>query len=141
MTRMKRQPGSSYRPRVRNTRPRAAVERVVQGSSRPLTATEILEQGRAEIAGLGIATVYRALGAMAAEGILDTIQLPNDAPRYQPHIDREHHFFICRSCQRVFWIFGSMPEVARMTPPDFVHEHHAVYLYGTCAECRNLSTA
>jgi Fur family transcriptional regulator, ferric uptake regulator len=128
----------AYRPRQRNTRPRAAVERAIQRGTRPLTAGEILEHGRAEIPTLGIATVYRTLGTMAAEGTVETIQLPNDAPRYHRPLDREHHYFTCRVCQRVFWIFGSMPEVARMTPPGFLLEDHSVRLYGACAECREL---
>lgn len=122
--------------RVRNTRQRDAVARVIHQSDRPLTASEVLELGRHEIVGLGIATVYRTLANMAAEGTIETVQIPNDPPRYERRIDREHHYFCCRECGRAFWVFGSTPEIDRMTPRNFTVNGHAIYLYGRCVECR-----
>lgn len=122
--------------RLRNTRQRAAVESVVLAASRPLTAHEVLAEARDRSAGLGIATVYRALAALEAEGAVVAVQLPNEPPRFEPRMLREHHYFRCHHCRRAFWVFGSTPEIERMKPAQCTLERSLVFLYGYCVDCR-----
>lgn len=85
--------------------------------------------------GFGIATVYRAVSALERDGTVRRIVLPADSPRYEPAALSRHHYFRCNGCQRVYWVFGSFPEVAGMLPDGFVKESHEVYLYGSCSGC------
>ncbi|MCW5963755.1 MAG: transcriptional repressor [Bryobacterales bacterium] len=121
--------------RVRNTRQRGVVERIVLESERPLTIQEVLALARLAIPKLGSATVYRRLATLMAEGSVTPVQLPNDALRFESRTDQEHHYFRCRVCQRAFRVFGTTPEVERMRPPDFIVDAHAIFLYGRCADC------
>ena len=62
----------------RTTRQRAAISLVIQGARRPLTPEEVLEGARAVVRALGMATVYRNLKRLAAEGTVQVITLPGD---------------------------------------------------------------
>lgn len=50
----------------------------------PLTPQEILELASAEMASLGLATVYRNLGSMQESGEVRAVHLPGDAARFEP---------------------------------------------------------
>ncbi len=126
---------NSQRLRLRNTRQRAVVEQVVLASNRPLTAQEVLTEGRTQLPGLGIATVYRTLATLEAEGAVSAVKLPNDPPRFEPRMSREHHYFRCQHCRRAFWVFGSTPEIERMKPAHFTVDDHSIFLYGYCVDC------
>ncbi|MCU0227602.1 MAG: transcriptional repressor [Bryobacterales bacterium] len=135
---MRNQP-RPLRTRMRNTRQRAVVEKVLQDCRRPLTAQEVLSVARQQLASLGIATVYRTLATLEAEGAVAQVQLPNDPPRFEPHMTREHHYFRCQHCRRAFWVFGSTPEIDRMKPAHCIVDAHSIFLYGCCVDCRPLA--
>ena len=64
----------------RSTKQRAAIEQAMAEADRPLAPQEVLELAQASLPGLGIATVYRALKAMAEEGFLHEVHLPERTP-------------------------------------------------------------
>jgi Fe2+ or Zn2+ uptake regulation protein len=64
----------------RSTKQRAAIEQAMAKAGRPLAPQEVLELAQATLPGLGIATVYRALKAMAEEGFLHEVHLPERTP-------------------------------------------------------------
>lgn len=123
------------RGRIRNTRQRGVVERIVLESDRPLTAQEVLALARMSIPGLGSATVYRTLAMMLMEGSVTQVQLPSDPPRFELATHRESHYFQCRVCHRAFRVFGATPEVEQMRPPGSIVDAKAIFLYGRCADC------
>ena len=67
----------------RRTRQRAALKEAIERAARPLTPQEILEAGQAVVPGLGIATVYRNVKALLAEGWLQKVEMPGSADRYE----------------------------------------------------------
>ncbi|MBY0491082.1 MAG: transcriptional repressor [Gemmatimonadaceae bacterium] len=119
----------------RNTKQRDAIREVFERTARPLGPTEVLEAGRAQVAGLGIATVYRTINSLVESGWLVPVELPGEAPRYERSGAAHHHHFRCRSCDRVFEIQGCPGDLADLTPAGFVLEAHEVVLYGVCASC------
>jgi Fur family ferric uptake transcriptional regulator len=127
----------------RTTRQRAAISLVIQRAKRPLTPLEVLEGARAAVRPLGMATVYRNLKRLAAEGTVKVITLPGESPRYEMAVSAHHHHFQCTACRRVYDVPGCPGNLRRMAPRGFRVEHHDVTLYGRCSECskRELRTA
>lgn len=119
----------------RNTRQRGAIRRAFQRAERPLSTTEVLEGARSEVAGLGIATVYRNIRTLLDEAWLRTIALPGVAPRYEIEGKPHHHYFHCRGCDRCFDVEGCVANLPLPTPPGFTLEAHEIVLYGRCADC------
>jgi Fur family transcriptional regulator, ferric uptake regulator len=97
--------------------------------------TEVLEQGRTRVRGLGIATVYRTIGSLVSSGWLIPVELPGESPRYERAGAAHHHHFRCQVCARVFEIFGCPGDLQELTPPGFQLERHEVVLYGRCERC------
>jgi len=119
----------------RRTRQRAAIRSVLEAASRPLSIAEILELAQKQVRGLGIATVYRTVGALLEEGFLSAVEISGEAPRYELSGRGHHHHFRCRRCRRVFEVEGCLPQVQELAPAGFVVEKHEILLFGLCPDC------
>jgi Fur family ferric uptake transcriptional regulator len=119
----------------RNTRQRAAIDRVFGEAMRPLDPQEVLAAARRYVPRLGIATVYRALKSLADEGRVVSVTLPGEHARYEAAGREHHHHFQCRRCQKVFELVGCPGDFNGLTPPGFRLEDHEVVLYGRCSSC------
>ncbi len=119
----------------RDTQQRRAIRSAIEWASRPLSPREVLDQAGPHSPGLGIATVYRTLKGGVEGGWLRQVDLPGEAPRYEPTGKQHHHHFHCRVCDRVYEIEGCPDGLHGLTPPGFALEAHEVVLYGRCAEC------
>lgn len=121
----------------RTTRQRKAIRSALQRAGRPLSAGEVHAAAREAVPGLGIATVYRNLRALAQEGWLLEVEIPGPGPmRYEVAGKGHHHHFHCRLCDRVFEVDDCPGGVVALTPDGFRTESHDVILYGLCAACR-----
>ena len=120
----------------RNTRQRDAIRTAIEGSTRPLLPQEVLEVVRTIVPGVGLATIYRNLKLLVAEGVVQVITLPGDNPRYETTDSHHHHHFQCTTCQRVYDIPGCPGNLRGLAPRGFTVEHHDVTLYGRCSDCR-----
>ena len=119
----------------RATRQRDAIRSVIQAAKRPLSPAEVLEGARAAVPALGMATVYRNLKLLVAEGIVQVITLPGDSPRYEMRDSAHHHHFQCTTCRRVYDVPGCPGNLRRLAPRGFSVDHHDVTLYGRCSNC------
>jgi Fur family ferric uptake transcriptional regulator len=119
----------------RRTRQRAAIQDVVNGAPRPLSAAEIHELAEHRLTGIGIATVYRTIKSLIEAGEVVTVSLPGDTPRYERAALGHHHHFHCRSCGRVFEMHGCPKNLAQIAPRGFEVDDHEVVLYGRCRTC------
>ncbi len=119
----------------RKTRQRAAIRDTLAGAGRPLLPQEVLQAAQARVPGLGIATVYRNLKALVAEGELRAVDLPGENPRFELRSHGHHHHFQCRGCQRVFDVHACPGDLSRLAPSGFTVDDHDLTLYGRCAEC------
>ena len=119
----------------RATRQRDAIRSAIQASKRPLSPGEVLEAARLEVNALGLATVYRTLKLLVAEGAVQVITLPGDSPRYEMAESKHHHHFQCNTCRRVYDVPGCPGDLRRLAPRGFTVEHHDVTLYGRCRGC------
>ncbi len=121
----------------RRTRQQAAIFQTLQDAEVPLTPRQIRRRARRQVPTLSQATVYRVLKSLIEAGQVATLDLPDLPPMYERSDRRHHHFFRCRSCDRLFEVRGCAQLVDRLVPEGFVLEEHEVYLAGTCRDCRD----
>jgi Fur family ferric uptake transcriptional regulator len=119
----------------RNTRQRAAILDAISRAGRPLLPKEILQSAQRALPGLGIATVYRNLKALLADGQIKVVDLPAENARFEMAGGRHHHHFQCTRCQRVFDVDACPGDLSGLAPPGFAVEDHDLTLYGRCKEC------
>jgi Fur family ferric uptake transcriptional regulator len=119
----------------RKTRQRSAIDSVLRRAKRPLSPQEILDETRLAVRAIGLATVYRTLKLLVAEGTVSAIDLPGETSRYEPSTRSHHHHFQCTRCNRVYDVPGCPGNLRRMAPRGFTVEHHDVTLYGRCSDC------
>jgi Fur family transcriptional regulator, ferric uptake regulator len=124
----------------RATRQREAIKSVIEAARRPLSPREVLEGARSAVRALGMATVYRNLKLLVAEGAVQVITLPGDGARYEMREAAHHHHFQCTTCRRVYDIPGCPGNLGALAPRGFTVEHHDVTLYGRCSVCGNGET-
>ncbi|ALD13937.1 Fur family transcriptional regulator [Clavibacter capsici] len=123
----------------RNTWQREAVRQALDASSDFVSAQRL--HARLHDAGspIGLATVYRALGDLAAEGDADSLQSPDGEALYRTcATGGHHHHLICRVC-------GKTVEIAADEVESWAHDvaarngftapSHVVDVFGLCAEC------
>jgi Fur family ferric uptake transcriptional regulator len=90
-------------------------------------------------ASVGLATVYRTLGMMAAQGEVDTLVRPDGETLYRRCSDRHHHHLVCRRCGRTVEVAGPGVESWAQAVAEehgFTDVSHTLELFGLCAQCR-----
>lgn len=119
----------------RSTRQRDAIKAVIDLAQRPLSPQEILEGAQSEVAGLGMATVYRNLKSLVELDKLVVVSLPGESARYESAGHQHHHHFHCSACDKVFDVHQCPGNMLNLAPSGFVVERHELTLYGQCAAC------
>ena len=119
----------------RSTRQRVAIMSAIGSAGRPLSPLEVLHAARRMVKALGMATVYRNLKRLAAQGSVQAITLPGERARYELRESAHHHHFQCTRCRRVFDVLGCPGNLRGLAPRGFRVERHDVTLYGRCSEC------
>jgi Fur family ferric uptake transcriptional regulator len=117
------------------TRQRQVLGAVFEQAKRPLTPCEIRDEARKEIPSLGIATVYRAINRLVADGQVRPVEVPGAGPHYERAGRRHHHFFLCHQCKRLFDLIGCVQGVQSLAPSGFRVRQHEIVLYGECVSC------
>ena len=125
----------------RYTSGRRTLVEVLVGAGRPLTAAEVLAEGR-----LSQSSAYRNLSVLEAAGVVHRVAGSDEFARFElaeDLTDHHHHHLICTIC-------GSVTDIA---VPDelersieamgaraaesaaFEADHHRLDLFGRCRDC------
>lgn len=120
---------------IRTTKQRNAIKDVFIRHKRPLNTREILHSARDFVPGLGIATVYRTVNTLLAEGWLVRIEVPGNAVCYERAGKDHHHHFLCKDCRKVYDLPGCILSRKPGVPKGFILEDHDIILYGVCKAC------
>jgi Fur family transcriptional regulator, ferric uptake regulator len=128
-------------PIARNTRQKQAIRDAFIEANRPLSPEEALTAAQHHYATLGIATVYRNIKSLLAEGWLDSVSLPGQSTRYEVAGKAHHHHFHCRKCGRMYELGGCAGTVLPKPPRGFRVAGHELLLYGNCARCAETAPA
>lgn len=129
---------SDSKPR-RPTRQRVAVAGMLAERDDFTSAQELHAQLQAQGDSVGLATVYRALQSMAADGEVDVLRTDDGEAVYRQCSTGHHHHLVCRACGRTVEVEG--PTVERWTEKisaehGFADVTHTLEIFGTCADCR-----
>lgn len=127
-------------PIRRRTWQKEAVREALSSSGRFMSAQSLhaaLERSGTRI---GLATVYRALSALAEQGEADSLHSGEEVLYRLCEMDGHHHHLICRLCGRAEEIQAHpveawANEVAR--EKGFIDPNHVVDIFGVCPLCAN----
>lgn len=123
----------------RNTRQRDIVSRALNGLSGFVSAQDLHQRIQATGETIGLATVYRTLASLAAEGGVDALSAPDGTSMYRACASgAHHHHLLCRSCGRAVEIEAHPVEIwAREVAAShgFTQAKHVVDIYGMCPTC------
>lgn len=123
----------------RLTRQRSVVLQVVRASDRHMTAAEVFEAARKQLATISYATVYNSLRYLKDTGLLSEITFGNAASRYDRETTRHDHA-ICTGCGKL--VDFDLPETVELIrsaarhsrfKPESIH----LTLVGLCPDCRS----
>jgi Fur family transcriptional regulator, ferric uptake regulator len=122
----------------RPTRQRAALAEALAEASEFRSAQEIHAELAASGTRVGLATVYRNLQTMAADGDLDVIRTADGEAVYRACSTQHHHHVVCRSCGLAVEVTGASverwaEEVA--AEHGFADVRHTVEIDGVCGGC------
>jgi Fur family ferric uptake transcriptional regulator len=121
----------------RRTKQQAAIERAVTASQRPLSSGEVLARARRTSPTLSLATIYRTLKRLEADGAIARVEIAGQPTRFESHraASTHHHHFVCRECDRVLDIPGCARGVEGLAPAGFTVDSHEIVLFGLCDQC------
>lgn len=126
------------RPTTRQTWQRAAIRDLLEGGDEFRTAQQLHDQLREVGAKVGLATVYRALQAMAEAGEVDVLRSADGEATFRRCSSGHHHHLVCRSCGYSIEIAAREVEewAARVAHAEgFTEVVHEVEVFGLCRAC------
>ena len=95
---------------------------------------ELLGLAQQSLPKLGIATVFRALKDLVAEGAVHCVNIGDEASRYESARGHHHHFK-CIDCGNVFDLFNCPGNLEKLLPQGFELLYHDITLFGKCSCC------
>jgi Fur family ferric uptake transcriptional regulator len=103
-----------------------------------VTAQELHRRLRDGGERIGLATVYRTLGALADSGEVDMLRSEGGEAIYRRCSRTHHHHLVCRTCGATIEVEG--PAVERWTSAiagehGFSDVSHTLEIFGTCPRC------
>ncbi|MGB7449287.1 MAG: transcriptional repressor [Ornithinimicrobium sp.] len=117
------------------TRQQAAVTAELRATEDFTSAQDLHARLRAGGSAVGLATVYRTLTTLAADGDVDVLRTDEGEAVYRACSSGHHHHLVCRDCGRTVEVAG--PTVETWTE-RVAREHgfrdvaHSLEIFGTC---------
>jgi Fe2+ or Zn2+ uptake regulation protein len=128
---------------LRVTRPRVAVLGAVH--DHPHADTEsVIRAARTHLPEVSHQTVYDALNALTAAGLVRRIQPSGSVARYESRVGDNHHHVVCRSCGVIADVDCAIGEVPCLTASDhlgFSIDEAEVIYWGLCPDCSESQTS
>ncbi len=118
----------------RNTIQRNLVLQAVQDLRTHPTADEIYSKVAAQCPTISKGTVYRNLSALAEEGEILRVELPNAPDRFDFHT-MQHHHFKCKSCGRVLDVEMPHMPLEQIAPSGMKIDGYDLVFKGLCHHC------
>jgi Fe2+ or Zn2+ uptake regulation protein len=122
---------------LRVTRPRLAVMNAV--GEHPHAETDvIIRAARQHVPDVSHQTVYDALNALTAAGLLRRIRPSGSLARYETRVGDNHHHVVCRSCGTIADVdcaVGSAPCLVASDDGGFEIDEAEVIYWGLCPQC------
>lgn len=126
--------GTGRRP----TRQRAAIVRAMSASAEFRSAQEVHAALLSSGDRIGLATVYRTLQTLAADGEVDVVRTDDGEAVYRQCSTGHHHHLVCRECGRAIEVEGPAVEAWATTVSaehGFSEVEHTIEIFGRCPDC------
>ncbi|WP_423920465.1 Fur family transcriptional regulator [Frigoribacterium sp. 2-23] len=126
----------------RNTWQREAVREALDTSEGFVSAQAL--HNRLRDTGIGLATVYRALSDLAADGAADSLQQEGESLYRACTPGTHHHHLICRNCGATVEIEADEVETWAQqiaAKHGFTQPQHIVDVFGLCPACTAAAAA
>ncbi|MDO4791872.1 MAG: transcriptional repressor [Buchananella hordeovulneris] len=124
---------------TRITRQRTEIMELLESGDEFRSVQQLHEALRLGGSTTGLATVYRTVNKLAAEGAVDVLRLEDGEARYRRcSTEEHHHHLVCRVCGRTVELDGPPIEewINQIGATNgFVNIGHTLELAGTCAGC------
>jgi Fur family peroxide stress response transcriptional regulator len=137
-------PPRTARPRRRNRSiQRERLLEWLRGTDSHPTAAEIHAALLPQAPRLSIATVYRNLEVLVADGQVDAVAGAGPALRYDANPEPHHHF-VCERCGRIRDLYGPRPRnlTRRLAREQGLRAHRVrLDFYGRCPACLQVPEA
>lgn len=122
---------------IRNTKQRKHLLTLLQSTKSHPNAFWLYEKMLHAFPHLSLSTVYRNLGILEEQGLIQRLSCGAAFDRYDADISMHSHFY-CRICSNIYDIDARMIEQKALMDADF-DEHHTegcqVIFYGICKRC------
>lgn len=124
-------------PATRRTAQKEAVWRALEGSPGFVSAQDLHQKLVSQGDSVGLATVYRQLAALAAEGRADTIPDAGGVLYRVCAPGGHHHHLVCESCGKAIEIQPPLEDWIREVARDsgYTITRHVLEVFGTCPDC------
>lgn len=124
----------------RNTWQKDAVKLALSEATGFVSAQQLHLALRNHGSTIGLATVYRALADLAAQGEADSLQSKDGELLYRACGSDHHHHLICRRCGKTVEIEADKVEtwadqVAKSH--GFTQPSHTIDIFGVCSACNS----
>jgi Fur family transcriptional regulator, ferric uptake regulator len=122
----------------RLTEPRRALAMLIAGQAGHFSAAGLARDARSARLGVGRATIFRTIEALAGVGALERIELPDGEHAYVACEPAHHHHVVCTGCGAAREIddagLRSIVRAAERT--GYRIDEHRLQLFGRCAACQ-----
>jgi len=125
----------------RNTWQKDAVRHALGEATGFVSAQDLHRVLRNHGSSIGLATVYRALADLAAQGEADSLQDNAGLTLFRACGDSHHHHLICTECGRAVEISASEIETwanSVAAQHGFKPATHTIELFGICGQCSDV---
>jgi len=109
---------------------------------RHLSAEDVVDRVRAQLAQVNPSTIYRTLDLLVDEGLLLRTDLGGDRSYYEPAREHAHHHLVCERCGSVQHLHDEELGDLRArveAGTGFALGRAEITLHGLCASCRATS--
>lgn len=115
------------------SRQRDAVFHAVASVKTHPTASEVYDSVRKTIPNISLATVYRNLSDLCADGRLITVVTEDGVTHYDAILEKHSHL-LCSECKNLIDV--NIPvSIGNVSVPDLEIDRFSVIFYGRCPEC------
>lgn len=123
--------------KIRNTRQRRYLLELLKSTKSHPNAFWLYERMLPEFPHLSLSTVYRNLGILENQGLLQRLSCDGTFDRYDGDISLHSHFF-CRKCGNVYDIDAK--DIEKSASKHMCNEGHhietcSITYYGVCSDC------
>ena len=123
-------------PVTRHSAQKDAIRKALNASTGFLSANQVHRLLQDAGTPVGLATVYRQLGALAQVGAVDTVTGPEGQLFRSCRTDNHHHHLICERCGRAEDLEVSEDWIrAAAAGHGFTVTRHVLEVFGLCADC------